>query len=59
MPGSRGSNPNGVDPAAIAAWRSRTFRGLRPPSFAGADDRRPLDPLDDPDAVPEDGPPNQ
>lgn len=49
MPGSRGSNPTGADPADVAEWRSRALSKLAPPKRAGLDAKLPADPLSDPE----------
>lgn len=51
MPGSRGSNPNGAQPASLAEWQARRLEALRgsPPSSVSYDDELPIDLLADPE----------
>jgi hypothetical protein len=51
MPGSRGSNPNGAQPANLADWQARRLEAVRgrPARAVSYDDELPIDLLADPE----------
>ncbi len=53
MPGSRGHNPAGADPAKVAEWRRTRLAAVRERRIrsAGFDDALPVDMLADPEAT--------